>query len=113
MRRKGKKEETIKKREEYDSTHWANETHKFIASLPNEERDLIGFFWPIIDDTIDQKTNNIKLFVLSREAEQIKYKDEIWFKFAKEMRELSLQWINMVLGEINSFIKPRNLPVEN
>jgi hypothetical protein len=98
------------KREEHDSEYWANETHKFIASLPTEGKDLINFFWPIIDDTIDQKTNNIKLLFLSREAEQIKYKDEIWLKFAKEMNDLSITWSNMVQEKINSYIKARDSP---
>jgi hypothetical protein len=104
MGRKRKKEENIKKREEHDSAYWANEADKFIISLPTEERDLINFFWPIINDTIAWKTENIKLFVLSLEAEQAKYKDEIWFKFAKEIGELSLRWINIVKEEINSFV---------
>jgi len=112
MGRKRKKEENGKERKEHDSEYWANKTDELIASLPIEGKDLTNFFWPIIDDTIDQRTNNIKLFVLSREVEQVKYKDEIWLKFAKETRDLGLRWINMVLGELNSYIKARDSPKE-
>lgn len=112
MGRKRKNEDNVKKREEHDSEYWANETDKFIRSLPSEERDLIGFFWPIINDTIDQKTNNIKLSVLSLEAEQQKYKDEIKKKVANEMKELNISWNSKVQEKINSYFKDRDSPKE-
>jgi hypothetical protein len=110
MGRKRRKEVNKKKREEHDTTYWANKTDKLVASLTTEERDLINFFLPIINDTIDKKTDNINLSVLSREAEQAKYKDEIWLKFAKEIGELSVRWINIVKEEINSYIMARDSP---
>lgn len=112
MGRKRKKEENIKKREEHDTTYWANKTDKFIASLTTEERDLINFLWPIINNTIDQKTNNLKLHVLDSETEKEKYKDELKSKLGKEIKELTIRWQDAVQEGINSYIKTRDSPRE-
>ena len=112
MRRRRKRGRNPAKQQKRDVEYWANKTSKLIASLPSQERDVINFFWPLIETTIDRKTKYLTLQIVHLDTEKKKYTNELMYKFAKKIRRLAKRLIEMNQKEIDSASKPRDSPRE-
>jgi hypothetical protein len=110
MGRKRKHETDVEEKEKRDATYWAHNTCEYIASFPPHERDLINFFWPVVENAIDRKTNFYRFHKLDSETEKTKYSYELIGKFTPQFGQFAKRCLRRVQKEINLLQKSRDSP---
>jgi ACT domain-containing protein len=110
LRRKRKKD-LMEAVEEIDDLMDANKKYDdMIQSFSGEVRKLIQLFEYVVNDTIDKKTRDINLVILSLEVEKEKYKNELIKKFSQSISGFYRHLMEAILEEINSANKSRDSP---